>query len=442
MEARLGGSFGPVEVHTDELGARSAQAVGASAYAVGRAIVFGSGAFLPDRPEGRRLLAHELIHTEQQGFADPRAATGDLHLDHPDSAEEREAGRSDARLEGTLTSPIGSRLAPLKVSRAGDLPPGGAPKSVEDYDFQRPDPPKPGSSEAVYEEEAEKGRRLGETIADAKEGLATLQASRGGRSAWDTMSPAERAKYLQRIEDELDNLPAPGSYSDPAIAEAAKRGFQDGVGDGEQQTALKYLAVWAATELAVAIATDRAARSGVKAPGPGLGARGAGFSSAAAIDKLAETRYDAIRKAGAAQLDTVAKNTGMSVPSLTDIFEHLFIEEHEVAVGPGRVARMHFDADSEIAELWTKSLRGPLQGDELSRFKDLMAHEAVERKLMKLQNLPYRSSALDAWKQDSAGGWEYHPTPSAYGAHDLAPLASPMGRGPLKHWAMLKILGD
>jgi hypothetical protein len=440
METRLGGSFERVRVHTGELAARSANAVDAAAYTVGRSIVFGRGAFVPQRPEGRRLLAHELMHTMQQGLADPRAAGHDLRVGQRDSAEEREAQRSDARPNGVPAASPPSPIRPLQVSRGGDSLPGGVPPSVEDYDFQRPDPPKPGSPEAVYEEEAEKGRKLGETIADAKQGLATLQKPRAGKSVWDTMSQAERTKYLGNIEQALESLPEPGTYSDPAVADAAKRGFQAGVGDGEQQTALKYLAVWAATELAIALAAGRASRPAATA-GRGLGATGAGITEAA-IDKLAATRYDAIRKAGEAQLPTVAKNTGLSVASLKQIFAHLFVDEHAVAVGPGRVTRMRFDPDSEIAELWSKSVRGPLQGDDLARFKDLMAHEAVERKLMQGQNMAYRSSASEAWKKGTAGGWEYHPTPSAYGAHDLAPLASPMDKGPLKHWAMLKILGD
>lgn len=67
MEPRLGVDLGGVRVHTGPLAERSAEAVGAQAYTVGRDIVFGAGHFSPASREGRRLLAHEVAHTIQQG---------------------------------------------------------------------------------------------------------------------------------------------------------------------------------------------------------------------------------------------------------------------------------------------------------------------------------------------------------------------------------------
>ena len=63
---RFGRDLGDVRVHTDAQAARSARAVNASAYTVGREIVFASGKYEPDTDEGRRLLAHELTHVSQQ----------------------------------------------------------------------------------------------------------------------------------------------------------------------------------------------------------------------------------------------------------------------------------------------------------------------------------------------------------------------------------------
>lgn len=60
-------SFAHVRVHTDERAAQSARAVGALAYTVGNHLVFGSGQYAPTTAAGRRLLAHELVHTLQQG---------------------------------------------------------------------------------------------------------------------------------------------------------------------------------------------------------------------------------------------------------------------------------------------------------------------------------------------------------------------------------------
>ncbi len=66
FEQRLGARLGDVRVHTGERAAASARALGARAYAVGRDIVFGAGAYEPATAPGARLLAHELAHVVQQ----------------------------------------------------------------------------------------------------------------------------------------------------------------------------------------------------------------------------------------------------------------------------------------------------------------------------------------------------------------------------------------
>jgi outer membrane protein OmpA-like peptidoglycan-associated protein len=68
-EGRLGYDFGQVRVHTGPLAERSARSVGALAYTVGNHVVFGVGQYRPEAAGGRRLLAHELVHTVQQGAA-------------------------------------------------------------------------------------------------------------------------------------------------------------------------------------------------------------------------------------------------------------------------------------------------------------------------------------------------------------------------------------
>lgn len=67
MEPRFGHSFADVRVHTEPRAAESARAVNAQAYAVGKHVVFGEGEYNPGTESGRRLLAHELVHTMQQG---------------------------------------------------------------------------------------------------------------------------------------------------------------------------------------------------------------------------------------------------------------------------------------------------------------------------------------------------------------------------------------
>ena len=71
MESGFARDFGDVRVHTGAEAARSAEAIGARAFTVGRDLVFAHGAYRPGQDEGRRLLAHELAHTVQQGAAAP-----------------------------------------------------------------------------------------------------------------------------------------------------------------------------------------------------------------------------------------------------------------------------------------------------------------------------------------------------------------------------------
>jgi Domain of unknown function (DUF4157) len=84
MEQRLGYDFGRVRIHADGEAARAAAAVQARAFTVGNDIVFGSHKFAPETTEGRRLLAHELVHVAQQraGSATP----GTVQMDKDPSA--------------------------------------------------------------------------------------------------------------------------------------------------------------------------------------------------------------------------------------------------------------------------------------------------------------------------------------------------------------------
>ncbi len=67
MELRFGHDFGRVRVHADTKAAESARSVDALAYTIGQDVVFGAGQFAPGTSAGKRLLAHELAHTVQQG---------------------------------------------------------------------------------------------------------------------------------------------------------------------------------------------------------------------------------------------------------------------------------------------------------------------------------------------------------------------------------------
>lgn len=66
FEPRFGCDLSRIRIHNDTRAAESARAVNAVAYTVGNSIAFASGRYSPHSSEGRRLLAHELVHTVQQ----------------------------------------------------------------------------------------------------------------------------------------------------------------------------------------------------------------------------------------------------------------------------------------------------------------------------------------------------------------------------------------
>ncbi len=66
-EARLGHEFAGVRIHTGPTADAAARSIDAAAFTVGSDVVFRDGRFDPASAEGRHLLAHELVHTIQQG---------------------------------------------------------------------------------------------------------------------------------------------------------------------------------------------------------------------------------------------------------------------------------------------------------------------------------------------------------------------------------------
>lgn len=66
FEPRIGHDLGRVRLHTDNRAAESARGINALAYTNGNNIVFGAGQYRPETESGKRLLAHELVHTVQQ----------------------------------------------------------------------------------------------------------------------------------------------------------------------------------------------------------------------------------------------------------------------------------------------------------------------------------------------------------------------------------------
>src|SRR2546422_136387 len=66
FEPRFGRDLGGVRIHADTRAADIARSVNARAFTLGSDVVFARGSYAPESTEGRRLLAHELVHTVQQ----------------------------------------------------------------------------------------------------------------------------------------------------------------------------------------------------------------------------------------------------------------------------------------------------------------------------------------------------------------------------------------
>lgn len=133
FESRFDHDFSKVRVHTDVRSVESARAVSALAYTVGPHIVFGAGRYAPGTDSGRRLLAHELTHTIQQGMAGQQFA-GKLEMgDSRDPSEDEADFIAECVVSGGHVPAIGpaggSRIQripedqdPSGRSRGGTLP--------------------------------------------------------------------------------------------------------------------------------------------------------------------------------------------------------------------------------------------------------------------------------------------------------------------------------
>lgn len=81
MESGFGHSLSSVRVHSNQAAHKAAQVIGARAFTVGTNIFFGAGRYQPDTTAGQRLLAHELVHTEQQKGLGDAAQTMPIQRD-------------------------------------------------------------------------------------------------------------------------------------------------------------------------------------------------------------------------------------------------------------------------------------------------------------------------------------------------------------------------
>jgi hypothetical protein len=127
---------------------------------------------------------------------------------------------------------------------------------------------------------------------------------------------------------------------------------------------------------------------------------------------------------------TVAANTGIDPGVVEGMRQNLFVQQHDIPLGPDHVERGYFTPDDDIADLWDGAARGILSPGKVAEFRNLAAHEYVENGLMEA-GLPYRSSHPDSFDEDGDHiVHRDHP-----GAHDLAPNEG-RPEAPLRHWGL------
>jgi hypothetical protein len=67
MESAIGADLSDVKIHTGVYASEMSESINAKAFTHGQDIYFKNGNYNPGTPEGKNLLAHELVHTKQQG---------------------------------------------------------------------------------------------------------------------------------------------------------------------------------------------------------------------------------------------------------------------------------------------------------------------------------------------------------------------------------------
>ena len=114
MQRRFGADFSDVRLHTDASAARMSQEFDAQAFTIGRDVYFGTGQYAPYSDRGRRLLAHELAHTIQQGHSRVRRFSRPAQQGIAGLVNIPEKTSGDEQEEATLTEPMIQRSATWK----------------------------------------------------------------------------------------------------------------------------------------------------------------------------------------------------------------------------------------------------------------------------------------------------------------------------------------
>ncbi len=119
MESSLGHDFSKVRLHLNSDATASAKDISAKAYTAGNSIVFDQQYYNASRPEGRRLIAHELTHVIQQSPADRKNHPIPDQLNNHSDSESISASTPSS----TLQKQTNEKNSEVSHEQAGDTEP-------------------------------------------------------------------------------------------------------------------------------------------------------------------------------------------------------------------------------------------------------------------------------------------------------------------------------
>jgi hypothetical protein len=224
--------LGGTRVHTDPAAAAEARALRARAFTYGRDIYFAAGAYQPDTPEGRWLLAHELAHTQQtlpgvvSRFDDSSplpdgSVVGTTTLDDPDAAavETLDVGDYDVELlpRARRSKAVAKAARRRSAGYIRDADPTRAPATGEQTpDRQRRD----ASSDSRVEQSRRSATAVGSARAPATPAAAMKQASPAGAAP---PQPATPPRLTPASETTTRATPSSGRAQTNATAKAGEQ---------------------------------------------------------------------------------------------------------------------------------------------------------------------------------------------------------------------------
>ncbi len=211
MESRLSHDFGNVRIHTDSKAVQMNREIGALAFTHGSDIYFNEGMYSPDTSQGKRLLAHELAHTIQQGASKVLQRAQAVERPEPgqqaeDVSPEAELAASAAEAEAA-TDPVPAEKARKEAveSIPEEAAPEEGPRAVEEAQEEKAGVKEAGKGAAKKEAAAAGGAapaaRGEEPKGEAGQYLKQKSAGVCGRAAAKTALLAENEQTHDDAEE-------------------------------------------------------------------------------------------------------------------------------------------------------------------------------------------------------------------------------------------------